>query len=329
MERLRTYGHGALLPYQIGSDKSFFAPPDLQGAIVYGRAGRVLVILGDPIGPASDQPAVLARFVRQARSQGFVVGVYQATADARAALAAVGLRRIFLVGREAVIDVASFHLRTARRANLRHTVTRFRRGGGQVRWFPNGLDDETSERLAPQLCALDREWHRRSGPSLGFTIGHLDLALLAHQPIAISVEPDGSPVAFATFRPTGADGGCVVDLLRRLPGSVPGAVEASIVEAATAFPSSGVTTLSLGLAPLDGLRLREGLLEERLLAASAHLVAPVYDTSGLAFFKGKFDPSWTPRYGAVARIRDGLPMALGLLWLTLRPSRDPHRGQGA
>jgi len=318
-ERLARYGRGALLPFQAAADKRFFAPPDLHGVIAYGRAGRVVITLGDPIGPAEEQPVLLARFVRVARRRGYFVGAYQASEAGRADLAAAGLTRTFAVGREAIVDLASFHLRTPRRANLRHTVTRFHRGGAHVLWFPAGLDPEASGRFGPTLRALDHEWHRRAGPAMGFTIGHFDLARLAQQPVAIAVDADGRPMAFVSFLATGGDGGYVVDLLRRLPGSVPGAVEASIVEAATAFRGTGAAALSLGLAPLDGLQLDDGPLEQRLLAAFARLASPLYDTAGLAFFKRKFDPRWSTRYGAVARVRDSLPAALALLWLTLRP----------
>ena len=76
---------------------------------------------------------------------------------------------------------------------------------------------------------------------------------LVTNPVAIAQEPDGRIVAFTTFRPTGRDNGWVLDLLRRVPGSVPGAVESCLVEAAFGLRSLGASTLSLGLAPLAGL----------------------------------------------------------------------------
>ena len=41
--------------------------------------------------------------------------------------------------------------------------------------------------------------------------------------IAVATDADGAAIAFATFRPTGIDGGWVLDLLRRAPGGTPGA----------------------------------------------------------------------------------------------------------
>jgi phosphatidylglycerol lysyltransferase len=127
-------------------------------------------------------------------------------------------------------------------------------------------------------------------------------------------------IAFATFRPTGTDGGWVLDLMRRSPNGSPGAVEACIVEAASAFKESGASTLSLGLAPLAGISTRDQILEERLLAAGSRLVRHWYDVQGLARFKNKFDPEWQPRYGATRRRRDLIGFVIGLLRVHLSGS---------
>jgi len=115
----------------------------------------------------------------------------------------------------------------------------------------------------------------------------------------VAVDPTGAPVAFIVLRPTGSDGGWMLDVMRRARGGVPGAVEACLVTAIEALGEIGVQRLSLGLAPLSGLDPSSGPLAERILARGARLVRPVYDHEGLAFFKGKFAPTWEPRYLAV------------------------------
>jgi hypothetical protein len=55
------YGCGALLPFQLGEDKLVFSPPDSDGLVVYGLAGRTAVVLGDLIGSGRDGPKRLCR----------------------------------------------------------------------------------------------------------------------------------------------------------------------------------------------------------------------------------------------------------------------------
>ncbi len=306
------YGSGALLPFQLGEDKYVFDPPDSNGLVVYGMAGRTAVVLGDPIGPDEEAIRLLADFVARSRRQDRIPVVYQASPSGRSRLAALGFRT-FKVGEEAVIDLRTFDTSGSRRANLRHTITRCKRDGVRFRWFPAGVPAEES-RLADQLDAVDADWRKRAGPQMGFTIGRYERGSIGWQPISVAIGPDDRAIGFATFRRTGADGSWVLDLMRRMTGSPPGVVEACIAEAATGFRNAGASSLSLGLAPLAGLD-PNGPLEERLLATGGRLVQRWYDVKGLAFFKGKFDPVWVPRYGAVRYRRDLIAFVSGLLWV--------------
>lgn len=175
-------------------------------------------------------------------------------------------------------------------------------------WHPAGLADEQRP-LDAELLEVDRAWRVDGRPELGFTVNGYRRADLTSSPVAVARDADGRMIAFTTFRPTGCDGGWVLDLMRRVPGGVPGAVEACIADAAMGLRESGAAWLSLGLAPLAGLDPRHGSPIERGLAVGARLIRGSYDVSGLAFFKAKFDPLWQPRYLAVAS-RTHLPAVL-------------------
>ena len=114
-----------------------------------------------------------------------------------------------------------------------------------------------------------------------------------------------------------ADGGWVLDVMRRKRDAVPGGVEACLVAAIEGLAALGVRRLSLGLAPLAGLDVREGRLAERTLAHGARLIRPLYDHEGLAFFKNKFGPTWEPRYLVVVQWWDLPTAVLALLRLHL------------
>jgi phosphatidylglycerol lysyltransferase len=319
------YGCGALLPFQLGEDKLVYSPPDADGLVVYGLAGRTAVVLGDPIGPSESAPRVFADFLAQCRRLDRVVVVYQASQAGRSRLVEAGFR-LFKVGEEAVVDLQSFDTTGPRRANLRHTITRCRKDGVVFHWFPAGIPEELSS-LLDDLEAVDAEWCKKAGPEMGFTISHFQRRALERQPICVAAGADGRALACASFSRTGVDGGWVLDLMRRTPDGPPGAVEACIAEAAAAFRAAGARTLSLGLAPLANLDRSSPLFEERLLSIGGRLVHRWYDVAGLARFKNKFDPDWIPRYGAIGRRRDILGFVIALLLVhvkvsSLRPWRS-------
>ena len=309
------YGCGALLPFQLGEDKLVFSPPDADGLVVYGLAGRTAVILGDLIGPPECASKVFGDFLANCRKLDRMPVVYQASSVGRATLIGAGFRP-FKVGEEALIDLSTFDTTGPRRANLRHTITRCRKDGVEFRWYPNGIPADESP-LLDQLEAIDTAWRKKAGPQMGFTISHFDRATMCWQPISVAVNPEGRALAYTTFRKTGVDGGWVLDLMRRAPDGSPGAVEACIAEAAVAFRTAGARTLSLGLAPLAGLDPASTSFEERLLARAGQMVHPWYDVGGLARFKNKFDPYWIPRFGAIRRRRDLIGFIIGLLRIHL------------
>jgi len=310
---LRRHGHGALLPFQLGSDKQHITTS--EGAVVVsGRYGRFAVALGDPTGPAGSARGAWAVFVASCRSRDEIPAVYQASSESRADLLALGLRP-FRVGHEAIVDLATFDLSGSKRANLRHTITRARKGGVAFRFHPAGIPTPECALLAPSLAEIDRQWSAAAGPRLGFTIGQFDPRELDRIAISVATDADGAAIAFATFRPTGIDGGWVLDLLRRAPGGTPGALEGCLAEAVSGLRVAGAPTLSLGLAPLAGLDDASAVTEERGLARAASLVRRFYDVRGLAFFKGKFDPRWEPRYVALENRRDLPALAVALVGL--------------
>ncbi len=319
-DTLRTEGHGALLPYQLGRDKHRFVSPD-GGVVVSGRFGRFELALGDAIG-VDDPQRTIDTFIAACRRRRRVPAFYQATGESLPALHAAGMRT-FRIGHEAIVRATDFTLKTPRRANLRHTITRARRGGVTFE-FHRGLDPEAQARLLPGLLRIDAAWQRTAGPPLGFTIGGFDPSEIDTTAISVAVEADGQPAAFATFRPTG-QGGWVLDLMRRRAGGTPGCVEGCLVEAVTALGACGATELSLGLAPLAGLSGEARNADERAIVLAARLVHRWYDIDGLAFFKAKFDPTWVPRYAAVPGRLQVPGLAIALLGLHLGGYRSAAR----
>jgi lysylphosphatidylglycerol synthetase-like protein (DUF2156 family) len=310
-------GLGGLQPYRLLPPATAVADDAGRAAFSFARAGRSAVVLGDPSGDPGPAWQVFDAWTVQARRLDWSPVVYQASEATRRRLESLGWHSV-LVGMEAVVDPTAFRLGSPRVANVRHTVTRSRKGGVTVAWsatgfrgLPEGLD------LRDGMTAVDDAWRRTAGTAMGFTVGQFDPDRIDDAAIAAALAADGTVLAFVVLRPTGADGSWMLDLIRRVPGSVPGAVEACLVAAIVGLGTLGVRRLSLGLAPLHGLDPGTGPLAQRLLARGARLVRPFYDYPGLAFFKGKFDPEWLPRYLLVQSRAELLPASLALLRLHL------------
>ena len=311
------YGYGALWPFQIAADKQLFTEPGRLAVLAYGRHGRTACVVGDPMGTRENGWALFDAFLEECHLRDWLPAVYQASPDARGPLIAAGFKT-YRIGEEAILPLAGFSLVGRPRANLRHTITRARKGGVTVHWYPEGFPKEEAERRWPSLHEMDMRWRKKAGPSLGFTIGRFERSILEDRPIAIAVDAEDRPIAFTSFLPTGIEGGWVLDLMRREVGAVPGALEWCVAEAATELGRAGETTLSLSLAPLAGIGGPGAPWPERVLAAVSRLVRPVYDVRGLAFFKDKFDVRWEPRYLAIQHLWDLPSIGMGLLSLHLR-----------
>ena len=313
---LRRVGSGSLYPYQLAPECAPFADEAGTAALATASVGRCSVALGDPVGAPSAATGVFADWLGGCRADDRLPVVYQASEPRARTLRAQGWRSV-LVGREAIIDPRAFDIGSSRVANLRHTVTRSRKGGIRTLWSSSGAVGLSEPRLVAGLVRLDAEWRRTAGPQMRFTVGHFDPRETGDTAIAVAVDEHDEPVAFAVLRPTGADDGWMLDVMRRARGGVPGAVEACLVTAIQALGEMGVPTLSLGLAPLAGLDPASDAVAERLLARGARLVRPFYDHEGLAFFKNKFAPTWEPRYLVVCSWLDLPTAAVALLRLHL------------
>lgn len=315
-QALSEHGRGALLPYQLATPCRPVGSTAGNAALAYALAGRTAVVLGDPAGDSAEARRMLASWIDQARAFDWLPVVYQASPGVVADLQVAGWHAA-CIGSEAIIDPMSFDPTTPRLANVRHTVTRSQKGGVRVVVSLRGALDLPEAARPAALAGLDEAWRAQAGPSMGFTVGRFEPARLDGAGLAVALSAEDVPVAFVVVRPTGGDGGWMLDLMRRRPGSVPGVVEACIVAVTEALGRDGVRRFSLGLAPLGGLNPRRGPLAERTLGLIARLARPAYDADGLAFFKGKFDPSWEPRYLVVAHRWQFMAAAIGLLRLHL------------
>ncbi len=300
------YGEDSISPFIIRPDKAYaFAA---GGVLAYRLFGRTAVVSGDPVGREEAVPAVLAAFMETARSRGWDVVVYGASANRLEDYHRLGLRSI-CVGEEAVARPAGFSLEGRRVRKLRQSVHRMQRRGWQIAVY-DGADVEPETEA--EINALDAEWRARQPRLLGFA--------MSMGPFAPGIEPGdlyvlarspGGDLA-ATMRFITHRGKLSLDTMRRVGDTPNGLNEALVCRALEVARERGISEVSLnyaGLAHLIRCPQTGGWLRRRAIRLALSLLAHQFQMERLVQFNEKFSPEWRPRY-LVYPSRRSLPRAV-------------------
>jgi lysyl-tRNA synthetase class 2 len=190
-----------------------------------------------------------------------------------------------VIGDEAIVDVASFTLRSRRMRNLRQAVQRTHNAGVTVH-----IGQFEPGELAPVLT----DWlHGRS--ERGFSM-NLD-RLLQPRPdclIAVASDRSGMVQAFARFATCAAGRVLTLDVAPRRAGAPNGVVERLIVDVVEYGRARGVTEVSLNFAGFRRVYAGSGP-GARTAAALAHLLDGWIELGPLYRFTAKLQPRWRPR----------------------------------
>ncbi|QCQ89757.1 bifunctional lysylphosphatidylglycerol flippase/synthetase MprF [Rhodococcus sp. SGAir0479] len=125
-------GEDPLAPFAMHSLRSYFFAPDRSAALGYHTRLGVAVVGGGPIGDPEQFHALVARFQQFCRERGWRIVVLGASERRQGVWNAAGVRpglRAVPIGRDVVVDVASFDMVGRRFRNLRQAVNRTRNAG--------------------------------------------------------------------------------------------------------------------------------------------------------------------------------------------------------
>ena len=273
-------------------DKQLLFSESGKAFVMYGRRGRSWVALFDPVGEPEDAPELIWRFLECAREAGGRASFYQVRPEHLPHYLDACLRPLKL-GEHASVSLPDFSLKGARRANLRHGVSRAEREGLSFEVLPVAAVPAQ----LPVLRAISDVWlDEHSAGEKGFSLGAFDEAYVQRQPVAL-VRQGERVVAFATLMVTDRQVEASIDLMRHLPEAPRGAMDFLFVKIMLHFQAQGFQRFGLGMAPLSGMA-------EHPLAPNWHRVGRLlfahgehfYNFQGLRAFKEKFDPVWQPRY---------------------------------
>jgi phosphatidylglycerol lysyltransferase len=273
-------------------DKSFLFSESGNAFVMYSRRGRSWVALFDPVGPQSEWPELVWRFLERAREQGGRASFYQVRPQTLPVYLDAGLR-VYKLGEYAYVPLPEFSLKGKSRQDLRAALNRGEREQMTLEVLPPGIAAET---LA-QLRAISDGWlAEHAAAEKGFSLGAFSDAYLQRSPIAI-VRSQDRPVAFATLMTTDSAQEASVDLMRHVPGAPNGTMDFLFAKLLLHFQEQGYQRFGLGMAPLSGmaqhpLAPRWHRLGRLLFAHGEHF----YNFQGLRAFKEKFGPQWEARY---------------------------------
>ena len=273
-------------------DKNLLFSESGNAFVMFGRRGRSWVSLFDPVGPQSEWPELVWRFLERAREQGGRASFYQVRPQTLPVYLDAGLR-VYKLGEYAYVSLPEFSLKGKARSDLRQALNRSVREQMTLEVLPPGLPAGT---LA-ELRAISDAWlDEHAAAEKGFSLGAFSAAYVQRCPVAV-VRAHGRAVAFATLLVTGVAEEASVDLMRHVRDAPNGTMDYLFTRLLLHFQAQGYRRFGLGMAPLSGmaqhpLAPRWHRMGRLLFAHGEHF----YNFQGLRAFKEKFGPQWEARY---------------------------------
>jgi lysylphosphatidylglycerol synthetase-like protein (DUF2156 family) len=151
-----------------------------------------------------------------------------------------------------------------------------------------------------QLRDVSDMWlQSRRGPELTYSLGTLSTLTDPDIVVGLALGRDGRLETFVSWLPVPARKGWTLDLMRRRPDSIYGAMEALIVRSIGEAAGRGVLEVSLGVAPRVIAAGDSSGAADRALRAMYWGLDRFQRSRSLQHFKAKFNPRWEDRYLAV------------------------------
>lgn len=270
------------------------------------------IALGDPVGPAGDRDAAMADFAHAAEAAGLVPCFFSVT---RAPAAPADAWRLMQVAEDTIVDLPGLAFTGKAWSDVRTALNRA--GREEVSFRLTALIDEPAS-VHSQLEEISHAWTGdKSLPEMRFTLGTLAEALDPAVRVALAEDARGRVQGFLSWLPVygagGAIAGWTLDLMRRREGGFGSVMEFLIASSLRTFSDEGAAFASLSGAPLaHTARTQAAEPVDRVLAALARALEPLYGFGSLHAFKAKFSPRIVPMY-LVYRDEADLPRIAGAL----------------
>lgn len=287
---IQAYGRTSLARYALLNDKDFFFTTG-GSVISYVVKNRVAVALGEPIGPEQDAAASISEFIHYCNTRHWLSAFYQVSASLIEIYEGFGFRSL-QIGDEAIVDLSTFSLAGTANRTVRNRFNKMTRLGYECRL----VQPPHSALLLHELASISSEWLIGRGGSELRLLGWFDESYLNTCPVMIVRNREGCVEAFANLVTEFQAAEIHVDLMRQGQRAESGLMDFLFVSLLEWAREAGYASFNLGLSPLAGVgeNSNDPIIERvfHYIFCNAHF----YNFRGLHSFKGKFHPTWSPRY---------------------------------
>ena len=291
---VHAHGHDTLSAFKLRPDVDTLLSPDRRALVGYRVENGVLLMSGDPVGPAESVAGLLSRVRGFAEQRGLRVGAVGASEGFAARAREAGLRTLYL-GDEALLSTAEFSLEGRSVKKIRQAVNRLLRAGyrAEVRRRVGTCSASTLD----ALDAVGARW-RRGAPDRGFSMAMDGLhgEHVADSLVAIAFDREERIRGFLHFVPVYGRPAMSLSAMCHDPDTPNGLTEFLIVQAVELLGERGVVELSLNFAAFARWLHDPTGAGERALARIIRRVDPYFQIESLYRFNAKFLPQWQPRY---------------------------------
>ena len=212
------------------------------------RSG-VLVVSGDPVGPAGAIPDLVRDLFAFAHERGLRVAAVGASAAMADIYREAGMRAIY-IGDEAIVDTTTFSLDGRPIRKVRQSVARIERAGYQLSVARVGDITRT------ELDALERvsERWRAGAPERGFSMSVDELGGYGQDDsrVIVARDADGAARGFLHLVPCAGRPALSLSLMRRDPETPNGLVEFMIARGIGELRDQGIEEVSLNFVAFGG-----------------------------------------------------------------------------
>jgi lysyl-tRNA synthetase class 2 len=306
-ELVREHGGDTLAFFKLRADEHYLFSQDRGAFVGYTIENGVLLLSGDPVGPADAFPGLLRHVHEFAEARGLKLGALGASAAMCPLYEELGLKTIYL-GDEAVVELGRFSLEGRPIRKIRQSVTRLSKAGFTAELCElRELDEATLEQVEAVL-----ERGRQGAPERGFSMAMDSLQGQHNDDTLVVITRDGESTIRGVLHFVPCYGRPAVSLsfMRRDPTTPNGLTEFLVVRAIELLRERGLEELSLNFAAFAKWMHSPEKRLERVLGKLIALGNPFFQIESLYRFNAKFFPRWEPRYlvyeGALGLPRAGI-----------------------
>jgi lysyl-tRNA synthetase class 2 len=311
---VRAHGTDTRSFFKLRADKHYFFNADRSAFAGYRVQNRVLLLSGDPVGPADALAGLMSDLHAFARLRGLKLGAIGASERLLPLYEQRGLRTMYL-GDEAIVDLRAFSLDGRRIRKVRQSVSRLQKAGFSAELHPvSALAPGTAAQIETVL-----ERGREGAPERGFSMAMDSIRGEHGEDTLVLIARDASDPAQPVrgvlhFVPCYGRPAMSLSFMRRDPDTPNGLTEFMVVRAVELLRERGVDEMSLNFAAFARWMHSPERPSERALGKLIAAGNPFFQIESLYRFNAKFFPRWEPRFlvyeGAL-----GLPRAsLAAMW---------------